>query len=97
MSNCCDCQKQIQEFGKESKGQPQDSDENPDRFINECGLNYENVPSLNNLLEFLPISKDELFKKFPDADIGLLEKILLEGILKGEIFYLDSLIFKKDD
>ena len=70
---------------------------NPDRFINECGLNYENVPSLNNLLEFLPISKDELFKKFPDADIGLLEKILLEGILKGEIFYLDSLIFKKDD
>ena len=70
---------------------------NPKDFIAKIVNRKSKILELEEILKFLPSNKDDLLKNFCNDDISLVEKTLLESILKGEIFYRNGEYIKNND
>jgi len=66
----------------------------PLEFLKKIGFDKYKGIDKEEILKLLPISKDNLIKNFSDTEVGVVENLLLELILKGEIFYENGVISK---
>lgn len=64
-------------------------------FIRDLGFKTSHNLDKDNLFRLLPLDFKNLSSKLVDINPDLLEKTLLELILKGEIFMKDGLFYKK--